>query len=92
MNNTVKLIGFSTEPKTNILLKVYPKYKLYGRIKVKNLAKYKRTKDKKYILYRFCINEYEKPISDYKAILIQDKMKFRELYLAERKARGYKTL
>lgn len=85
------MIGFSTEPKTDILLKVYPTYKLYARIKEKDVAKYKRSKDKKYILYKFCINERAEEIPDYRAMIEQIKLKQRQEFLAARIAKGYKS-
>lgn len=86
------MIGFSSDPKTDVLIHTYKTYKLYGRIKEKDVAKYKKSKDKKYILYRFCINEREEPIPDYRAILEEQKVSLKQQHLAERKARGYKTL
>lgn len=85
------MIGFSTEPKTDLLLKVYPTYKLYGRIKEKDVAQYKKSKDKKYILYRFCVNERAEKIPDYRAMIEQIKSKQRQEFLAERLAKGYKS-
>lgn len=89
MNN---LIGFSSEPKTDILLKTYKTYKLYGRIKVKNVKKYEETHDKKYILYRFCINERAEEIPDYRELIEKMRMKERKEFLAKRIAQGYKSL
>ena len=85
------MIGFSTESKTDLLLKVYPTYKLYGRIKEKDVARYEKSKDKKYILYRFCINERAEEIPDYRAIIEQAKSKQRQEFLAERISKGYKS-
>lgn len=85
------MIGFSTDPKTNILLKAYPTYKLYGRIKEKDVAQYEESKDEKYILYKFCMNERSEEIPDYRAIIEQIKSKQRKEFLAERLAKGYKS-
>ena len=86
------MLGFSSDPKTDVLIHTYKTYKLYGRIKVKNVEEWNKTHDKKYILYRFCINERSEEIPDYKDVIEKLKAKERKEFYQQRLAQGYKTM
>lgn len=82
---------FQNEAKTDVILFRYPTYTLYGRIRVKDVDKYKETLDDSLIIYRHCINERSIPIPDYKSIWEKDRMAQNKQYLQHRLAKGYKS-
>lgn len=83
---------FKDEPKVSVLLKTYPKYKLYGRVKQVDLEKYNNTQDENLILYKYCINESDKTIKDYRTLLAEKKRKEKEQYKAFRLSQGFKCI
>ena len=83
-------IPVETEEKTNLLIKIYPKYKLYGRIWKKDIEEYNRTQDRSLFIYTFCKNERNKKIPDYLEIIAQAKRDSKEEYLQQRLSQGFK--
>lgn len=78
------------DTKMNILIKVYPDYKLYGRIWKKDLKKYQETKDQSLLIYTFCKNEKDKFIPDYLELLKIERREAKEEHLQERLSLGFK--
>lgn len=83
---------FKDEPKVSVLLKVYPKYKLYGRVKQVDLEKYNNTQDESLILYKYCVNEPNKAIKDYYTLLAEKKRREKEQYKEFRLSQGFKCV
>lgn len=83
---------FKDEPKVSVLLKTYPKYKLYGRVLEVNLDKFNKTKDESLIIYKYCKNEPNMILKDYYSIITERKRKEKEEYRAFRLSQGFTSL
>lgn len=83
---------FKNEPKTSVLLKVYPNYKLYARVKQKDLEKFNETKDESLILYKHCENIPDIELKDYYNIYKEEARKEKEEYRAFRLSQGFTSL
>lgn len=83
---------FNNEPKTSVLLKVYPKYKLYGRLKKSDLEKYNKTHDESLIIYKYCENVPAQELLDYYHMYKEKAKEEKEKYRAMRRAQGYTSL
>lgn len=81
---------FEPEPKVDVLLKRYPTYRLYARVKEKDVENFKKTRDASYILYKHCINGITN-IPNYKLLITAAKEKAKQENLEARIARGYKS-
>ena len=86
------ILPFKDEPKVSVLLKTYKYYKLYGRIKKADLEEYNKTKDESLIVYRYCTNELNKTIKDYRTLLAEKKRKEKEDYKNFRLSQGFKCV
>ena len=82
---------WSVEPRVSILIKIYPTYRLYGRLAQSNLEEYRKTHNDKLLLYKFCENVYDFTVPDYKAIMDEQTRKSKEAHLKHRLAIGFKS-
>lgn len=83
---------FKNEPKTSVLLAIYPHYKIYGRVKKDDLEKFNKTKDESLIIYRYCENTPDKELKDYYNMYKEEARKEKEEYRAFRLSQGFTSL
>ena len=83
---------FRNEPKASVLLTVYPHYRLYARVKQKDLEKFKETQDESLIVYKYCENIPDKELIDYYTMYKEEARKEKEEYRAFRLSQGFTSI